>query len=198
MRILLTILALFAATAAYAQQYTLNPGDTLAIEVLEDESLNRQVGVLPDGNITFPFAGTIRAQGRTVGQIQQALTAALRPTFATEPTVFVSLQQLAIQPTVPQAATREIVVYFIGEVQNPGRQIMKSGTTLLQALAQAGGFTDFAATKRIQLRRSDSKSGQENVFTYDYRSASRGAATIGNTRLRDGDVILVPERRLFE
>lgn len=198
MRILITIFTLLAATAAYAQQYTLNPGDTLAIEVLEDESLNRQVAVLPDGTITFPFAGTIRAQGRTVGQVQQALVAELRPTFATEPTVFVSLQQLAVPPSVPQASTRELVVYFIGEVRTPGRQILPSGTTLLQALAQAGGFTEFAATKRIQLRRNDSSSGQENVFTFNYRQASRGAATIGNTRLRDGDVILVPERRLFE
>ncbi|MCV6598083.1 MAG: polysaccharide export protein [Mangrovicoccus sp.] len=196
MRIIITIISFFLATAAFAQQYQLQPGDVLTVEVLEDESLNRRVSVLPDGNISFPFAGTLQAEGRTVSQLQNALTSALGPTFATQPTVFVALDSIS-QPSVPRANKREVTVYFIGEVRAPGRQILPSGTTLLQALASAGGFTEFAATKRIQLRRAGS-GGQEKVYTFDYRSASRGAATTGSTVLREGDVILIPERRLFE
>lgn len=197
MRIILALISVFLlATGAAAQEYRLNTGDTLTVEVLEDESLNRQVAILPDGNITFPFAGTLRAEGRTVGQLQRALTSALGPTFAAEPTVFVSLNSIA-EPTVPRASRSEITIYFIGEVLSPGRTIIPSNTTLLQGLASAGGFTDFAATKRIQLRRTGSD-GQERVYLFNYRAASQGAATIGSTRLADGDVILVPERRLFE
>jgi polysaccharide biosynthesis/export protein len=72
------------------------------------------------------------------------------------------------------------------------------GTTVLQALALSGGFTRFAATKRIQLRRTDPRSGQQNVFTIDYKAIERGESGIGNSVLADGDVIIVPERRLFE
>lgn len=196
MRIIVTLFSLlFLAVTAGAQEYRLNTGDVLSVEVLEDETLNRQVSVLPDGNITFPFAGTLRAEGQTVGQLQRALTSALGPTFAAEPTVFVSLSSIAT-PTVPRASRNEITVYFIGEVLTPGRAIIPANTTLLQALASAGGFTDFAATKRIQLRRT--AGGQERIFVFNYRAASRGAATTGNTTLREGDVILIPERRLFE
>lgn len=197
MRIILTILSLFLATAAVAQDYLLSAGDVVTVEVLEDESLNRQVAVLPDGNITFPFAGTIRAEGRSIAQLQRALKSALGPTFATEPTVFVSLTSLS-QSVVPRGNRSEIAVYFIGEIRNPGRLILPSNSTLIQALASAGGFTEFAATKRIQLRRVDRKTSQEKIFTFNYKSASRGAATIGSTRMQEGDVILIPERRLFE
>lgn len=197
MRIIPLLLSIiFLATGASAQEYRLNTGDVLTVEVLEDESLNRQVSILPDGNITFPFAGTLRAEGRTVGQLQRALTGALGPTFAAEPTVFVSLNSVA-PATVPRASRSEITVYFIGEVLSPGRAIISSDTTLLQALASVGGFTDFAATKRIQLRRADAN-GVEQVYVFNYRAISRGAVTTGNTRLREGDVILIPERRLFE
>lgn len=197
MRMFVAILLTVLAGAASAQDYVLSPGDVLSVEVLEDESLNRQVVVLPDGNITFPFAGSISAEGRTLPQVQNSLTQALAPTFATEPTVFLSLQQVN-EPAIPRAGRREVTVFFIGEVGTPGRVILPSGTTLLQALASTGGFTRFAATKRVQLRRTDPQSGQETVYTFNYRSASKGAVTTGNLVLREGDVILVPERRLFE
>jgi polysaccharide biosynthesis/export protein len=93
---------------------------------------------------------------------------------------------------------RTIDVYFIGEVANSGLVQVPRGTTVLQALALSGGFTRFAATKRIQLRRTDPASGQQNVFTIDYSAIERGAAGIGSSVLADGDVIIVPERRLFE
>src|SRR6056297_2689442 len=71
------ITVLFFATASFAQNYILKPGDVLNIEVIEDSSLNRSVLVLPDGSITFPFAGSIRAAGRTVTQVQNAIRNAL-------------------------------------------------------------------------------------------------------------------------
>lgn len=195
MRILFAaILALFAANLGHAQSYSLEVGDVVTIEVLEDASLNRNALVLPDGNITFPFAGTVRAAGRSVAQVQQTLTQALAPNFAAAPTVFVSIAQLSSPPT----AGSDITVFVIGEVNAPGAKELERGITFLQALASTGGFTPFAATKRIQLRRTDPSTGEEAIFTFNLRAAGDGARISGNAGLRDGDVILVPERRLFE
>jgi polysaccharide export outer membrane protein len=87
----------------------------------------------------------------------------------------------------------------MGEVNNGGGLLeVERGTTVLQALALSGGFTRFAATKRIQLRRTDPQSGQQTVYNIDYRAIEQGASGIGSSVLADGDVIIVPERRLFE
>lgn len=193
--LLLAVLAAMAATAQ--QQYRVSPGDTLTIEVLEDTSLNRSLVVLPDGRFSFPFAGSVLAAGRTVGQIEQALTAAIAPNFSVTPSVFVSVQPGSAEAFAePAAATIEI--YFIGEVNTPGLAEVEPGTTFLQALALGGGPTRFAATKRIQLRRTDPKSRTQKVYKIDYNALSKGAALRNDFPLRDGDVILVPERRLFE
>jgi len=193
MRFLIGFFAFLAlALPAAAQQYTLEPGDVLSIEVLEDSSLNRNVLVLPDGNITFPFAGSVRAEGRSVGQVQNALEEALAPNFATRPTVFASINQLA------EPRGGDITVYIVGEVNSPGPYEVESGITFLQSLALTGGFTPFAANKRVQLRRTDPGTGQEAVFTFNLRAVGDGARISGNTTLRDGDVIFVPERGLFE
>ncbi len=187
---------IFAGAMSIAQQYTLEPGDTISVEVLEDPALNRTVLVLPDGRISFPFAGSVQAEGRTLSQIQANLTAALAPNFASSPTVFVNLAQLS--PTAQQVDEEDLIaVYFLGEVNAPGRLDIPAGTTLLQALSMGGGLTNFAATKRIQLRRTDSQ-GREIIYRFDYRAISRGAQITGATTMADGDVILVPQRRLFE
>jgi len=193
--VLVAIAALLAlAAAAAAQGYRIQPGDTLQIEVLEDESLNRQVLVLPDGSISLPLAGTLRAAGRTVPALARTITDAIAPNFAAEPTVSVAVA------SIPEREDEgdTIDVYLLGEINEPGRREVPPGTTFLQALAEAGGFTNFAAEKRLQLRRRDPSTGREYVYPIDYRALSRGAAITGNPMLVDGDVILVPERRLFE
>lgn len=189
------VVALCLATAAAAQNYVLRPGDVLNIEVVEDSSLNRSVLVLPDGSINFPFAGNVRAAGRTVTQVQNALRNALAPNFAATPTVFASVNQVAV---TQETATSTITIYVIGEVNDPGAKEVEPGLTFLQALSETGGFTPFAAKRRIQLRRADPASGQEYIYTFDFRAVGNGARISGDSRLRDGDVILVPERRLFE
>jgi polysaccharide export outer membrane protein len=198
-RVFITLIALLAASAVAAQtNYRIGPGDTVRIEVLEDPSLNREVLVLPDGSLSFPLAGAVRASGQTTSQLESALASALAPNFATSPTVSVSVAGLAPVVTGPSVA-RTIDVYVMGEVGNGGGLLeVEPGTTVLQALALSGGFSPFAATKRIQLRRTDPQTGQQNVYTINYRAIEQGATNIGNSVLADGDVILVPERRLFE
>lgn len=200
MRFLSSILAIvlvmvLAVEAAAQSDYRVQPGDVLRIEILEDPSLNREVLVLPDGRFSLPLAGNIAAGNRTLEQIQADVTARLSPGFAAEPTVFVGLSALAA-PRAP-ATPRTIQVFVVGEVANPGLIELEPGATVLQAFAAMGGFSRFAALKRVQLRRVDAN-GNERVITIDYSAIERGAVGFGTLRLADGDVIVVPQRRLFE
>jgi polysaccharide biosynthesis/export protein len=181
---------------AAAQGYRIGPGDILQIEVIEDETLNRSVLVDPQGRINFPLAGSILVRGKTVGAVQSTLVARLLSNFAAPPTVYVALEQVA--PEEEPAEPKLISIFVLGEVGSPGKVEMEPGSTLIQAFAEMGGVSEFAATKRVQLRRTDHKTGIENVTTLNYQAMLRGASTGATIRLHDGDVILVPTRRLFE
>lgn len=194
------MLALIWASLAAAQggDYRIQPGDTLSIEVLEDNNLNRRVLVTPDGRFSFPLAGTVTASDRTVSQVERALTSALAPNFTNTPTVFVSVASVAEGRFAEEETDEAIRVYIVGEVNDPGPKAVLPGSTVLQLLSQSGGFTPFAATKRLQLRRTDPASGSQQMFLIDYRAISSGARIARQPELREGDVLLVPERRLFE
>lgn len=189
-----------AASIAYAQsEYSIRSGDTLAVEVLEDPSLNRSLLVLPNGTITFPFAGSVQAGGRSPDDVASSIAASIASNFASAPTVFVTVQ--ALRPRVeaqgPQLGPT-IDIFMLGEVGAPGQKRIERGTTVLQALATAGGFTRFAATKRILLRRSNPSTGEQTVSRINYNAIANGASVGSDIVLADGDVIIVPERRLFE
>ncbi len=193
-RVLIAALALLmAAPMAFAQGagYRIQPGDELAVTVLEDETLNRQTLVLPDGRISVPLAGSVQAAGQTVETVERTIADRLASNFAVRPNVFVSVVTVTEEEeTFP--------IYVLGRVGEPGVREVEAGTTLLQAISLAGGFDRFAATKRIQLRRMDPQSGQEQLYVFNYNAVERGAGIEAMITLREGDVVLVPERRLFE
>jgi polysaccharide biosynthesis/export protein len=188
--LMVTILAVPAALAQVGT-YRIQPGDTIDITVLEDADLNRRALVLPDGRVSVPLAGNIRVAGQTVGQVEQTIASQLEPNFAVRPNVFVALASVVDDPELQK-------VYVLGQVGSPGLREIEPGTTLLQAVSLAGGFGRFAATKRIQLRRTDLQTGQERLFLFNFAAVERGAPIQSMITLREGDVIIVPERRLFE
>lgn len=187
---------LLLSNAATAQNgYQIRTGDTLQIEVVEDNNLNRSALVLPGGTISFPFAGNVPVAGRTTGAVASDIADRLSSNFASTPTVFVSVGQLAEQPAALAAGpfvppTTDI--YVTGEIANPGKLAGSQGITILQAIAQGGGLTRFAAGKRIQLRRGD------KIYPYNYHANGGVNSIPGSTMLAPGDVIVVPQRRLFE
>lgn len=189
--IALALMLASLVSPALAQGYRIQPGDSLTVTVLEDDTLNRQVLVLPDGRISVPLAGTIAAAGQTVDSVEKVIADRLASNFAVRPSVFVSVV------AVDENAS-EIPVFVLGQVANPGEVLVKPGTTLLQAIALSGGLERFAATKRIQLRRTDPASGQERLFLFNYNAVESGGAVESMITLREGDVIIVPERHLFE
>ena len=198
---IMALVTVLMSSAAFAQsEYQVRTGDTLVIEVLEDPGLNRSAVVLSDGRISFPLAGTVRVAGRSVGQIEAVIAEAIAPNFASAPTVFVAvLPGVREDPTVPVAAPDPTIeIYFLGEVNSPGQVVVEPGTRFLQGMARSGGLTRFAADKRVQLRRTHPTTGQTYMFEINYRAILDGAALENNIVLEDGDVIIVPERRLFE
>ena len=160
------------AAADVGADYRLVPGDKLRIEVYKDAQLSQSVQVRPDGKITLPLAGDIAAAGRTPLELREAITGSLT-TYITNPTV-----------TVIVVETEPPLVYVMGEVTHPGPLPIKGPLSVLQALAMAGGFSDFAKTKDITIRR-----GTQNV-KFDYKAAVRGE---GKTAMvQPGDTIIVP------
>ena len=194
----LAVLALALGGEARAQgEYRVNRGDVLRIEVLEDESLSRSVLVAPSGQVTIPLAGPVSAAGRTLSSVQSDVRQLLAPNFSNPPTVFVSLERVREAGPVTPREPEVVSVYVLGEVGSPGELTLEPGTTLLQAFARMGGFTNFAAKERIQLRRRTAEGG-ERIYPLNYEAILAGTSPNGTVVLAEGDVIVVPTRRLFE
>ena len=134
--------------AGTTADYRLAPGDKLRIDVYKDAQLSQSLQIRPDGKITLPLVGDVAAAGRTPMELRDAIGAALKD-FITNPVVTVIVTE-ATPPPVP-------VVYVTGEVNKPGALSLTIGPmSVLQALAMAGGLTDFADRKDIRiLRRGD-------------------------------------------
>jgi polysaccharide export outer membrane protein len=199
MRVLLMLLVgmwLAVADTAHAQSYRLRPGDVLDVTVWQDPKLNRQIVVGPDGFVSFPLAGRFKAGGQTTAAVEDALKARLQKQFTTELDVTVSFVQ-SEKRELKEAKDAEYTVYVTGEVAKPGAFVVpKRPPTVLQAIALSGGLGPFAAAKRIHVIRKGS--GGERVFPFNYRLYEKGRDLEGNITLRNGDVVVVPERGLFE
>lgn len=199
MRVLLALVALCATTAvalAHDFAYRLQVGDTVSIVVWQDERLNREVTIGPNLTISMPLVGHVRAVGRTLPQLEQEIRQRLQPDYEAELDINVSL--LGTEPTVvakPMITAGTVSV--TGEVAAPGQQPIQPSTTLMDAIAQAGGFGPFAATKRVQVRRRTPK-GEEIVYNFNYNAFEAGYGVTDNIVLRSGDLIIVPERWLLE
>jgi len=190
---LLWLAMVLGVNGVMAQPYHIRAGDVLRIEVLEDPELNRSVLVTPDGRISVPMAGTMPVSGQPIEAVQRGLAGRLAAAFTNPPNVFVSVERLA-DPRLDvghQHAPELISVYVMGEANSPGLLKIPPNTSVLQAFAAMGGFTKFAAIKRIQLRRA------AQIVPLNYRQIEAGSQA-AHLKLREGDVIVVPQRRLFE
>jgi polysaccharide export outer membrane protein len=161
-----------------ASDYRLVIGDKLRIEVYKDAQLSQSLQVRPDGKITLPLVGDVAAAGRTSVELRDDISAALKD-YITSPVVTVIVVE-----TTPQ------VVYVSGEVNHPGPVSLAAGhMSVLQALAVAGGFTDFANKKDIRILRKGASGMQTLKFNY------KEALEDGNTReplqLQAGDTVIV-------
>ena len=178
-------------TAALGQTYRLKSGDKIEISVWQDQKLDRQVVVGPDGRVSFPLAGHMRAAGSTLEALESRLRQKLKKFYSENLDITVLLVSTNDQKTI-----NEKTVYVTGEVLRPGPFVIKKRTTVLQALALSGGLGPYAAKGRIQVRRK--VAGNDVVVSFDYNKVESGRDLTGNIYLHDGDVVIVPERGLFE
>jgi polysaccharide biosynthesis/export protein len=171
---------------------TLKAGDSLSISVMQDPKLDRTVLVDPSGQIAFPLAGHIHAAGLTPQALESVLKQRLKPNYKDDDldiTVAVAGSALEEEDLKPK-------IYITGEVARPGSYVVRQPTTLMQAIALAGGLGPYAAKRRIMVRRRGGPG--ENIFMFDYKAYEAGQDLEGNINLRAGDVIMIPERGLFE
>jgi polysaccharide biosynthesis/export protein len=191
MRIVLALLFLCSLfTTAFAER--LKPGDSLHITVWQDPKLDRTVVIGTDGQFGFPLAGHIRAGGRTPQAVESILRSRLAKKYTGELDISVTLA------SVDRDALEEVkpIFYVTGEVLKPGPFRLRPGTTIAQGIAQAGGFGVFAARQRIQIHRKFK--GVDSIFLFDFNAFESGRIATDDINLRSGDVIIVPERGLFE
>ncbi len=191
----------FFGTSAFAG-YHVKAGDVLEINVWQEPKLNRQVVVGPDGRISLPLIGHLRAGGLSVEEIEGKIIAKLEPQYTTKLDVTVilaSVKEIPIIPEPPALPPEKVpdpTFYVTGEVAKPGQYAFNRPTNVLQAIAVAGGLGPFAAGRRIKIRRK--VGGNEQLFDFDYDSFVAGEFLEGNIRLHHGDVVIVPEKKIFE
>jgi polysaccharide export outer membrane protein len=167
-----------AASTAVPPDYVIGPEDMLQISVWKNDSLSRQLPVRPDGKISMPLLHDIQAAGLTPMQLRDKITAGLQE-YMPSPEVSVTVLEV-----------RSYRVSVLGEVQKPGVLQLKAPTTVLEAIALAGGFRDFASPSKIVIFRKNGR-GQTERLRFNYNRAV-GAAGEDNVTLRSGDVVVVP------
>jgi polysaccharide export outer membrane protein len=159
-------------------EYRIGPEDTLQIAVWKNDAMSRTVPVRPDGMISLPLLNDIRAAGLTPMELRDLLVTKLSEYMPTP------------EVAVIVAEVRSFKVSVLGEVQKPARYDLKSSTTVLDALALAGGLNEYAARHRIVVLRPDGNAMKRIPFHYDKVISSGGEAA--NFYLRPGDIVLVP------
>ncbi len=200
--ILLLLVGLVLAVAGPAFRRTLTgcrPGDVLDVNVFQDPKLNRQIVVAPDGYVAFPLAGRFKAGGLTTSAVETALRPRAAEAIQHGPGCHRELHPVgkAGASALKEAKDAEYTVYVTGEVGKPGAFVVpKRPPTVMQALALAGGLGPFASERRIQVIRK--AKGEDRVFQFNYRDYTKGHDMGGNITLRNGDVVVVPERGLFQ
>lgn len=162
---------------AAGEEYIIGPGDLLDISVWKDEVLSRTVVVLADGTISFPLIGKVQAAGRTINQVKDEIVRKLVHYYP-EPEVNMEVKQ-----------SNSMLIYVIGRVNAPGRQVLNANIDVIQALAMAGGLNPFAGRNKIKILRKDG--GKTVVLPFRYDDVIEGKI-VTNIELKRGDVVVVP------
>lgn len=161
-----------------SSEYRIGPEDVLEIVVWKNADLSKTVSVRPDGKITLPLIGELRAGGLTADEVRTEIKSRLER-YKETPEVSVTVADI-----------RSYNLFILGEVRTPGRYQVKTSTTLLQALALAGGFTEFADTDGIVVVRRDTREAvsKEQRIRVRYKDLVQR----GDVALSPGDTVIVP------
>jgi polysaccharide biosynthesis/export protein len=160
--------------------YQLGPEDVLEVVVWKNADLSKVVTVRPDGRISLPLIGEVPAAGFTADQVREIISGKLTEYYKEPPSVSLIVQQ-----------ANSYVIYIIGEVQRPAQYQVKRGTTFLQAIALAGGFTPFASTNNMVVLRRSIDNNQQTAIPVLYKGITSGRNLENNILLKPGDTIII-------
>ncbi len=159
-------------------EYRIGAADVLRISVWKNEELSRTVPVRPDGTISMPLLNDVRAAGLTPMELRDVLSSKLNE--------YIPRPQLSV--IVQEVHSRAVSV--LGEVTHAGRYPLQGRSTVLDAIAFAGGITPFARRTRILILRQEASGVRRIPFDYDKAVSPEGAQS--NLYVQPGDIIVVP------
>jgi polysaccharide export outer membrane protein len=165
------------SNAAEPKPYQVRPGDVIRVFVWKEPELSGSIPVRPDGKVTMPLIGDVDVWNRSPESIGEEIANRLRR-FVEEPEVTVAIEQAT--------SSR---VFIIGQVQKPGVYALTTQTSVVQAIALAGGFGVFAKKGKIKLIRGID--GSQGVVRIDFNKIADGDLR-QNYMLRPGDTLVVP------
>lgn len=159
--------------------FVIGNDDVLAVNVWKEPDISRSVPVRSDGKISLPLVGEVQASGRTPLKLEQEIAGKLS-SYISEPEVTVMVQQINSEK-----------FNILGEVAKPGSYSLTNSATVLDAIALAGGFRDFAKQKSIYVLRHDANGKQERI-AFNYKNVVNGKHPEQNIKLEPHDTIVVP------
>ena len=164
---------------AHDDSFQIGPDDVLAINVWKEPEISRSVPVRSDGKVSLPLVGEVQASGQTPKQLETEIAKKLT-SYISEPEVTVIVQQIKSQR-----------FNILGQVARPGTYPLSNPTTVLDAIAVAGGFRDFAKKKSIYVLRQTAD-GSSTRLPFNYKDVIKGKDTQQNIRLEPRDTVYVP------
>ena len=166
------------ASTVRADAYVIGAEDMLSVYVWKEPDMSKSVPVRPDGMISLPLVGEIKAAGYTPVQLQDVLAEAMKK-YVSDPQVTVIVDKVS-----------SLSFNMVGEIAKPGYYPLTRRMTVLDAIAMAGGFKDFAKTKKIYVLRT--VNGTEQRLPFNYKEVIKGKSSQQNIELQPRDTIVVP------
>ncbi|HEV7676303.1 MAG TPA: polysaccharide biosynthesis/export family protein [Candidatus Angelobacter sp.] len=158
--------------------YIVGDSDIIRVNVWKEPEVSQTVVVRTDGNISLPLINEVRVSGMTPLQIQDMVAEKLKG-FLNSPQVTVTVIEI-----------RSKRAFITGEVARPGTYSLNAQTSVLQLIAQAGGFTPFARKDSIVVLRTEE--GRQSRLKFKYKEVVQGKKTEQNITLHPGDTVVVP------
>jgi polysaccharide export outer membrane protein len=167
------------STKPHDDTFVIGDDDVLAINVWKEPDVSRSIPVRSDGKISLPLAGEMQAAGLTPLALEREIASKLQ-SYISEPEVTVMVQQINSQK-----------FNILGMVAKPGSFSLTNSATVLDAIALAGGFRDFAKKKSIYVLRRNAD-GSEARLPFNYNQVLKGQNPAQNIKLQPRDTIVVP------
>lgn len=167
------------AGKAHDDTFVIGNDDVLSVNVWKEQEVSRSVPVRSDGKISLPLVGELQAAGLTPLKLEQNIAERLK-SYISEPEVTVIVQQVNSQK-----------FNILGQVNRPGTYPLSNNPTVLDAIAIAGGFRDFAKQKSVYVLRQNAD-GTETRMPFNYKEVVKGQNPAQNVKLQPRDTIVVP------